>query len=59
MPHWNNQRWQRNFSKTASGKPGAVESRTCEAFARRGKWKAENNAHKKTKTFSSQVDRNK
>ena len=24
MPHWNNQPWQRNLSKTASGKPGAV-----------------------------------
>ena len=26
MPHWNNQPWQRNLSKTASGKPGAVQS---------------------------------
>jgi hypothetical protein len=26
MPHWNNQRWQRNLSKTASGKPGAVQA---------------------------------
>jgi hypothetical protein len=25
MPHWNNQPWQRNLSKTASGKPGAVQ----------------------------------
>ncbi len=24
MPHWNNQPWQRNLSKIASGKPGAV-----------------------------------
>ena len=24
MPHWNNQPWQRNSSKIASGKPGAV-----------------------------------
>jgi hypothetical protein len=24
MPHWNNQPWQRNLSKTASDKPGAV-----------------------------------
>jgi hypothetical protein len=26
MPHWNNQPWQRNLSKTASGKPGAVHT---------------------------------
>jgi hypothetical protein len=26
MPHWNNQPWQRNLSKIASGKPGAVQS---------------------------------
>jgi hypothetical protein len=26
MPHWNNQPWQRNLSKIASGKPGAVHS---------------------------------
>ena len=25
MPHWNNQPWQRNLSKIASGKPGAVQ----------------------------------
>ena len=25
MPHWNNQPWQRNSSKIASGKPGAVQ----------------------------------
>jgi hypothetical protein len=25
MPHWNNQPWQRNLSKSASGKPGAVQ----------------------------------
>jgi hypothetical protein len=25
MPHWINQPWQRNLSKTASGKPGAVQ----------------------------------
>jgi hypothetical protein len=24
MPHWINQPWQRNLSKTASNKPGAV-----------------------------------
>jgi hypothetical protein len=24
MPHWHNQPWQRNLSKTASGKTGAV-----------------------------------
>ena len=24
MPHWNNQPWQRNLNKTASGKTGAV-----------------------------------
>jgi hypothetical protein len=28
MPHWINQPWQRNLSKTASGKPGAVQSLT-------------------------------
>jgi hypothetical protein len=26
MPHWINQPWQRNLSKTASGKPGAVHA---------------------------------
>jgi DNA replication protein DnaC len=26
MPHWINQPWQRNLSKTASGKPGAVHT---------------------------------
>jgi hypothetical protein len=26
MPHWINQPWQRNLSKSASGKPGAVQS---------------------------------
>jgi hypothetical protein len=25
MPHWINQPWQRNLSKSASGKPGAVD----------------------------------
>ena len=25
MPHWNNQPWQRNLNKTASGKTGAVQ----------------------------------
>ncbi len=25
MPHWHNQPWQRNLSKTASGKTGAVQ----------------------------------
>jgi hypothetical protein len=25
MPHWINQPWQRNLSKTASDKPGAVQ----------------------------------
>jgi transposase InsO family protein len=27
MPHWNNQPWQRNLSKIASDKPGAVHFR--------------------------------
>jgi len=27
MPHWHNQPWQRNLSKTASGKTGAVHKR--------------------------------
>jgi len=26
MPHWINQPWQRNLRKTASGKPGAVQT---------------------------------
>jgi hypothetical protein len=26
MPHWINPPWRRNLSKTASGKPGAVQS---------------------------------
>jgi hypothetical protein len=26
MPHWIIQPWQRNLSKTASGKPGAVHA---------------------------------
>jgi hypothetical protein len=37
MPHWINQPWQRNLSKTASDKPGAVQFEVFDQAA--GGWK--------------------
>jgi hypothetical protein len=36
MPHWNNQPWQRNLSKIASGKPGAVHLTPADVYFGRG-----------------------
>ena len=36
MPHWHNQPWQRNLSKTASGKTGAVHDAFLSAMLYQG-----------------------
>jgi hypothetical protein len=41
MPHWINQPWQRNLSKTASGKPGAVHRILLENYYLPGALEAE------------------